>query len=85
MLRSMLGLQPDAMAGTLRIVRPMLPDWLGEVTLRGLRVGPAIVDLRFRREAAGTRATVLRQEGALTVSLPATSAGPAESARRRVS
>jgi hypothetical protein len=85
MLQSILGLQPDAVAGTLRIVRPILPEWLGDVTLRGLRVGPAIVDLRFRRAAAGTRVTVLRQEGALTVNSPATSASPAQSARRRVS
>jgi len=85
MLQSILGLQPDAVAGSLRIVRPTLPDWLGEVTLRGLRVGPAIVDLRFRREAAGTRVTVLRKEGSLTITLPAAIANPAQSARRRVS
>jgi glycogen debranching enzyme len=85
MLQSMLGLQPDAAAGTLRIVRPILPDWLGTATVRGLRVGPAIVDLGFQRTAAGTRVTVLRQEGSITVHLPASGASRARSVRQQAS
>jgi len=83
MLQSMLGIEPNAVASRLRIVRPTLPDWLGTVTVRGLRVGPAIVDLGFAPEDATTRVTVLRQEGALTVELPsATAVRPAPAARR---
>jgi hypothetical protein len=85
MLQSMLGLQPDAAAGTLRIVRPILPDWLGKVTVRGLRVGPAIVDLGFQRTAAGTRVTVLRKEGSITVHLPASVTSWVPSMRRQAS
>jgi hypothetical protein len=51
----MLGLSPDAAAGLLRL-RPSLPDWLGRLALRGLRVGSAILDIEVTRE--GTRATV---------------------------
>lgn len=70
MLQAILGLEPDAVAGRLRIVRPILPPWLGRVTLRGVRVGPAIVDLQFVGQAAGTQVTILRQDGILAIDLP---------------
>jgi hypothetical protein len=58
----MLGLSPDAAAGLLRL-RPSLPDWLGRLALRGLRVGAAVVDVEVTRE--GTGATV--RDGQLDV------------------
>jgi glycogen debranching enzyme len=86
MLQSILGIQPDAVGGRLRIVRPTLPGWLNHVTLKGLRVGPAIVDLGFVREPAGTRVTVLRQEGSLAVDVrAATTASRIALGQRRVS
>jgi glycogen debranching enzyme len=67
MLRTALGLEPDATEDTLRIVRPVLPDWLGEVSLHGLRVGKATVDLLFRRHGGETSVVVLEQHGPLHV------------------
>jgi len=67
MLRTALGLEPDATENTLRIVRPVLPDWLGEVSVRGLRVGKATVDLLFRRHHGETSVFVLEQHGPLHV------------------
>jgi glycogen debranching enzyme len=55
LVQGMLGLSPDAAAGLLRL-RPSLPDWVGRLALRGLRVGAAVVDVEVTR--AGTRATV---------------------------
>jgi hypothetical protein len=54
MLASSLGLRPDAWNHRLRIVRPHLPSWLREVTVRGLRVGQAEVELHFERTPRGT-------------------------------
>ena len=62
-----LGLEPDATQHTLRIVRPELPDWLGEVTVRGLQVGQGSVDLLFRRHHDKTSVIVLEQHGSLHV------------------
>ncbi|MGA9761220.1 MAG: glycogen debranching N-terminal domain-containing protein [Gaiellaceae bacterium] len=67
MLRIVLGLEPDATEDTLRIVRPVLPDWLEEVSVRGLRVGKATVDLLFRRHHGETSVVVLEQHGPLHV------------------
>ncbi|MEW8979185.1 MAG: amylo-alpha-1,6-glucosidase [Symbiobacterium sp.] len=55
LVQAMLGLEPDAAGGTLRI-NPTLPEWLGRVTVRGLRVGGARVNLEVT--PAGVRAEV---------------------------
>jgi glycogen debranching enzyme len=79
LVHAMLGITPLAPARTL-IVDPSLPEWLPEVTLEGIRVGQARVDLRFRREASGaTRHEVLASLGDLTVHRPepdASGSGP---------
>jgi len=60
------------------VVDPALPDWLPEVTLRNVRVGPATVDLQFRRNPDGTAShKVLRTDGSLLVA----PAGPPVDAR----
>jgi glycogen debranching enzyme len=48
LLQAILGIQADAPREHL-YVDPVLPRWLPEVTLHGLAVGEARVDLRFRR------------------------------------
>jgi glycogen debranching enzyme len=53
LLAACLGLEPDALDGRLKVVRPLLPRWLGRLSLEGMRVGDALVDLRFER--AGTQ------------------------------
>ena len=59
LLQALLGLQPDAAAGVLR-VDPWLPDWMPELTVRGLRMGDQIFDLRFVRHDGANRVEVLR-------------------------
>ena len=54
--------------GEALIVDPVLPSDLHEVSLRGLRVGGASVDLRFWRDAAGrSHHEVVRKRGTLHV------------------
>ena len=54
LLQAILGLQADAPNGRL-YVDPVLPPWLPNVTLRGLRIGDAKVVLRFWRDGEHTR------------------------------
>jgi glycogen debranching enzyme len=67
MLQSILGLEPDALRGVLRLNRPRLPHWLRQVTLRGLRVGEGSVDLRFARVDGIVHVGILRLEGRLRI------------------
>jgi glycogen debranching enzyme len=63
LVRAMLGLHPDAPARTLNVHEPWLPPWLDELTLEGIRIGPARATLRFRRGTHGAFAEVLSVEG----------------------
>lgn len=68
MLASMLGLQPDAAAERLALVRPTLPEWLASVTLRRMRIGRAVVDITFTRNRDGSAdAEADVREGRLTL------------------
>ena len=62
--------KPTAASRTLH-VRPALPDWINEVTLRQLRVGDSSIDLRVRRLDDGQHAVeVLSGAVGLTVDVP---------------
>lgn len=69
LLTAALGLQPDAAAGALHVVRPQLPSWLPGVELRGLRVGSGHVDLAFRQEDGTTTCEVLTATPGVQVKL----------------
>jgi glycogen debranching enzyme len=66
LLQAILGLQGNAPQGRL-YVDPMLPPWLRDVRLRGLRVGNTTLDLRFWREEERTRWEVLSRDGDIEV------------------
>jgi glycogen debranching enzyme len=66
LLQAILGIRADAPGGRL-YVDPLLPDWLSDVTLRGLRIGRTRVDLRFWREGRRTRWDVARHTGGIVV------------------
>ncbi len=67
LLENMLGVEPDAFEQQLRIVRPILPDYVDHMTVRGLCVGAARVDLQFERKRAGVSVRTVKVEGALNV------------------
>ena len=67
MVQGMLGLYPYAPLRVL-LLDPHLPEWLPTLTLHGLRVGDASVDLRFDRQEGGrTDYRVLETRGRLHV------------------
>jgi glycogen debranching enzyme len=47
LLQAILGLQPDALNGALKIERVRLPFWLQQVSIEGMAVGGANVNLFF--------------------------------------
>jgi glycogen debranching enzyme len=64
-MHAMLGLQPVASLKLLA-VDPLLPPWLPEVTVRGLRVGQATATIRFARDASGrSHAEIVEKRGSL--------------------
>ena len=66
LLQAILGLQADAPSQRL-YVDPSLPAWLPEVTLHGLSVGEAKLDLRVWRENEDTRWDASVREGSVEV------------------
>ena len=66
LLQAILGLQADAPNHRLNI-DPQLPGRLPEVTLRGLALGKATLDLRCWREGDRTRWDVSVRKGDVTV------------------
>jgi glycogen debranching enzyme len=68
LVQIMLGLYPFAPLHVLAVVRPRLPAWAPTLTVRRLRVGRAMVDLRFERRPDGSASwSVVRQQGRLFV------------------
>jgi glycogen debranching enzyme len=63
LLRTLLGLRPDARANRLAMERPTLPSAVSRVELGGLAVGSARLDLDIRRTRRGVTARAVRAEG----------------------
>lgn len=66
-VQTLLGLFPFAPLRLL-LIDPVLPEWLPDLTLSGLRIGGARVSLRFHRERDGTTGwKLLSKQGSLRV------------------
>lgn len=68
MLETLLGLEPRGFDRQLRIKRPLLPQAVHMLEIRGVRVADATVDLRFERTPSGDVAvSAERIDGALDI------------------
>jgi len=67
MLQASLGLTIDAVRDTLCFKHPALPEWLGELSVRGLRIGRGQVDLDVRRHARDVEINVVNRKGGVQV------------------
>jgi glycogen debranching enzyme len=68
LVQIMLGLYPFAPLRMLAVIRPRLPACAPDVSLTDLRVGSAVVDLRFRRRPDGSATwSIDRRQGPLLV------------------
>jgi glycogen debranching enzyme len=63
LLQALLGIYAEAPAHILHIRDPVLPDFLGELTVSGLAIGGSRVALQFRRHGTRTLANLLSVEG----------------------
>lgn len=70
-LRVLLGIRPCAADHRLDLERPVLPHGLTSLTVSGLRVGDARVDLRCHRRGGSTRVEIVAVTGELSVAIRA--------------
>jgi glycogen debranching enzyme len=63
LLGEMLGLAPEARENRLTFVRPVLPEWLPWVEVRGLRLGRSRLDVVVTRGREGAGVEVLERHG----------------------
>jgi glycogen debranching enzyme len=64
LLQGALGLFPEAPARVLHVRDPVLPDFLRDIMITGLRIGKSQVALQFRRHRDRTLVNLLEIEGA---------------------
>ncbi|HET7274256.1 MAG TPA: glycogen debranching N-terminal domain-containing protein [Longimicrobiaceae bacterium] len=62
-LQAVTGILPDAPSRTLHIREPLLPQYMRELTLIGLKIGGSRVSLQFSRSGKRTLANLLEVEG----------------------
>jgi glycogen debranching enzyme len=67
LVQACLGLSFDHAAAEIRLDRPMLPDFLDELELRGLRARDGVVDLLLRRYGDEVAVTINRRQGAVPI------------------
>jgi glycogen debranching enzyme len=67
LLQACLGLQISASEGRALFASPMLPPFLEDVRVEGLRVGSARVDLELHRHPDDVGVQVLRRDGDVSV------------------
>ncbi len=66
-LQAMVNLVPDAPSNCLRIIDPVLPEWLEWLEFKNLRVGTSVLDLRFENSGSATTCRVTNKRGNLRV------------------
>jgi glycogen debranching enzyme len=63
LLQGVLGIRPNAPAGTLQIQNPALPDFVHDMTISGLKIGGSEISLQFERRSGRTSASLLSLSG----------------------
>ncbi|MGH6988667.1 MAG: amylo-alpha-1,6-glucosidase [Stellaceae bacterium] len=63
MIGALLGISLDATARQVRIHAPVLPPWLPTVRIGNLRLGDAVIDLRFERHDHGVAVEIRSRHG----------------------
>lgn len=67
LLKTCINMKPDASNKRICIIEPALPEWLENVTVKGLRVGSATIDLNLLGNKGATFCQVTRKSGDLRV------------------
>ena len=64
LVQASLGLQFDPAAGEIRLIQPMLPEFLQHLHVRGLQLGDGCVDVLLRCLDGNVATTVTGRQGA---------------------
>jgi glycogen debranching enzyme len=67
LLQACLGMRVEAATGRVYFDYPLLPEFIPEVRIRGIRVGAGTVDLLFRRGGSDVAVNVLARSGDVEV------------------
>jgi glycogen debranching enzyme len=67
LVQSCLGLGFDPARAEVSFDRPLLPDFLNEITLKGLRIGDGSVDVALTRSGSGVVVETLARKGDIRV------------------
>jgi glycogen debranching enzyme len=67
LIQACLGLRIEGAGNRVIFERPCLPEGIPQLSIRGLRAGPASVDLFFERQADNVRVQVLEKQGEVDV------------------
>jgi hypothetical protein len=62
-LQACLGFELAYATNEVRFINPWVPEFLDDVTLRGLRLGGSRLDLRLNRHGADVTVNVLARDG----------------------
>jgi hypothetical protein len=68
MLQASLGLEFDPSANEIRLRQPHLPPFINDLTIKGLRLGNATVDLALHGLGKDISMRVLRSNGDIRIS-----------------
>jgi len=69
MLQAMLGLEFDHGARRIGLINPIVPAFVGDITIRNLSIGDATADFAVRQDGGAVSLQVLRATAGLQVSL----------------
>ena len=64
-----IGCQIDPQSSALQLIRPVLPKFLDDLTIRNIAIGDARVDLRLARVDGDVTTAVLRRDGDVVVTI----------------
>ncbi len=67
LLQALLNLVPAAGNNYVRVIEPVLPEFLNRLSLHNLQVGSTLLDLDFERSGNTTACRVAKKRGNLTV------------------
>lgn len=67
LIQAMLNMEPDAQSNKLRILNPVIPDWLDSLKIKNVRIGKSIVDLEFNKSNSGLVIAVPDKQGRIDV------------------
>jgi len=70
-LQTVINLVPEAGSNRVRIIEPILPDFINHLSVQNLKVGSTLLDLEFERSGNTTACRVAKKRGNLKVVIEA--------------